>query len=110
MTVMTSGEKHIGMIVELDVCSIHPNAYNPNHMSEDDFQEFVKEVRHLGRLPKPIIVRKNGEGHEIIDGEHGWRAAKEVGLKTVPSEVLEADNFEARRQTTRYCSVACSGR
>ncbi len=79
--------------------SIHPNDYNPNRMTDEEYAELVMEVKHLGRLPKPVIVRPNGDGYQIVDGEHGWRAAQEVGLAEIPCEVIEADDFEARRQT-----------
>ena len=78
---------------------LSPNDYNPNRMSDTEFAELVTEVRHLGRLPKPLVIRPNGEGFVIIDGEHGWRAAKEVGLSEIPCEVIDVDDFEAMRQT-----------
>ena len=78
---------------------IEPNNYNPNRMDDAGFAELIEEVRHLGRLPKPIIVRPIGSGYVIVDGEHGWRAAVELGFEEVPVEVTEVDDFEARRQT-----------
>jgi ParB/RepB/Spo0J family partition protein len=78
---------------------IDPNGYNPNAMTDAEFAELVEEVRHLGRIPKPVIVRPAGLRFLIIDGEHGWRAAKTVGLSEIPCEVIEADDFEAMRQT-----------
>jgi hypothetical protein len=45
-----------------------------------------------------VVVRQNEDGFEIVDGEHGWRAAKEVGLATIACEVIEADDFEAMRR------------
>lgn len=77
-----------------------PNDYNPNRMTHEGFAELVAEIRHLGRLPKPVIVRSNESGKfAIVDGEHGWRASKEVGLSEIPVEILDIDGFEARRQT-----------
>ncbi len=79
---------------------LDPNDYNPNQMTEERFAELVTEIQHLGRLPKPIVARANGKGRfTIVDGEHGWRAAQKAGLKQVNVEVIEADDFEARRQT-----------
>ena len=83
----------------LPAASLCTNDYNPNQMNDEEFAELVAEVRHLGRLPKPVVVRQNGEGYVIVDGEHGWRAAGEVGLSDVLCEVVEADDFEAMRQT-----------
>jgi ParB/RepB/Spo0J family partition protein len=81
------------------VAGLVPNDWNPNEMDSEGFAELVEEVRHLGRLPKPVVVRSNGDGYAIVDGEHGWQAAKEVGLAEVDVEVIEADDFEAMRQT-----------
>ena len=83
----------------LPVSSLSANTYNPNVMTDDEFAELVAEVRHLGRLPKPVVVQSRGEGYLIVDGEHGWRAAKDVGLTDVPCEVIDVDDFEAMRQT-----------
>lgn len=83
----------------LPVAQLKPNSYNPNQMSDEAFDQYAAEVKHLGRIPKPIVVRAQGEGHEIVDGEHGWRAAKEAGLTEVLCEVIDCDDFEARRQT-----------
>jgi ParB/RepB/Spo0J family partition protein len=85
--------------VLLPVASLVANDYNPNEMTTEQMAELVAEVRHLGRLPKPVIVRPNGAGYVIVDGEHGWRAAQTVGLTDVPCEIVEVDEFEARRQT-----------
>ncbi|MCE9554760.1 MAG: ParB/RepB/Spo0J family partition protein [Planctomycetes bacterium] len=77
---------------------IRPNPYNPNRMTKSKFLEYVAEAIHLGRLPKPLIVRQVDDYFEIIDGEHGWDVAVEVGFEAVLCEVIEADDFEAMRQ------------
>ena len=74
----------------LPISSLCANSYNPNEMSNEEFAELVAEVRHLGRLPKPVVVQRNGDGYMIVDGEHGWRAAGEVGLTDVLCEVFPA--------------------
>ncbi len=79
--------------------ALRPNDYNPNRMAGSEFAELVEEVRHLGRLPKPVVVREAEGGYLIVDGEHGWRAATEAGLAEIACEVIEADDFEAMRQT-----------
>lgn len=86
-------------VTHLPTDQLQPNDYNPNCMTDDEFAELVEEVRHLGRLPKPVVVREVEDGYLIVDGEHGWRAACEVGLAEIPCEVIEADDFEAMRQT-----------
>src|SRR5262249_8399379 len=85
--------------VMLPTASLHANGYNPNAMTTAEFVELIAEVRHLGRLPNPLVVRAATDGYLIVDGEHGWRAAQKVGFAAVPCEIVEADDFEARRQT-----------
>jgi len=87
------------MFMSLATASLRPNHYNPNQMSSTAFDELVAEVAHLRRCPKPIVVRRDGDGWVIVDGEHGWRAAQEVGLSEVTCEVVDLDGFEAMRQT-----------
>ena len=74
--------------------------YNPNILPEDDFQALCSEVQRCGRIMKPIIVRRLADGtNVVIDGEHNLRAARAAGLDAVPIEVMEVDDFAARRET-----------
>jgi ParB family chromosome partitioning protein len=95
----TEAAKSCAAITVLPVDRLHPNEYNPIRMTKAEYAELVAEVRHLNRLPKPVVVRPNGDGYTIVDGEHGWRAANDVGLSEVPCEVIDADDFECMRQT-----------
>ena len=73
--------------------------YNPNTMSKAAFEALVAEVREKGRLMKPVVCRGEDSQLIIVDGHFNWTAARIAGLPTVPIEVIEADEFEARRQT-----------
>lgn len=86
-------------VVSLAVSKLRPNDYNPNEMNSVEFAELVAEIEHLGHLPQNIIVRQDGTDYIIVDGEHGWRAAQKVGLAEVSCEIIDADDFEAMRQT-----------
>jgi len=46
--------------------------------------ELIEQVRSLG-VVRPISVRKDNGAFSIIDGERRYRAAKTVGLKTIPA-------------------------
>lgn len=81
---------------------ITPNSWNPNEMTSEEFAELVQEVKHLGKPPKPIVVREKGDGIEIVDGEHSYKALKELGIKELKSEwyeLVSLDDVEAKRQT-----------
>lgn len=99
MTVDTAAVTPDVVTCVLPVEALHPNDYNPNRMTQAEHAELLAEVRHLGRVPKPIVVRPAGDGYVIVDGEHGWRAAREAGLAEIPCEVIVVDDFEAMRQT-----------
>lgn len=89
----------VGELLMIPVQALAANEYNPNRMTDSEFAELVAEIEHLGRVPKPIVARPNGEAYLIVDGEHCWRAAQEAGLSEVACEVIEVDEFEAMRQT-----------
>jgi ParB family transcriptional regulator, chromosome partitioning protein len=58
-----------------------------------ELKSLVASIRETGII-QPIVVRKTEEGFEIIAGERRWRAAQEVGLKTVPVVIREAKDVE----------------
>ena len=89
----------MSVITSINPADLRPNEYNPNSMTAVEFAELVAEVKRLGRLPKAVIARRDDQGLIVVDGEHGWRAACAVGLESIPVEVIDADDFEAMRQT-----------
>jgi len=86
-------------IKQIEISKIKPNSYNPNRMTEEKYKELVEEIKHLGRIPKPLIIDTN---YIIIDGEHTYKASKELKLKEAPCEIVEVDDFEKRRLTYKY--------
>lgn len=58
-----------------------PNEINPNRMSPEKFGAFVGTIKRWGQT-RPIQVAPLEKGkYEIIDGEHVYRAMKELGLE-----------------------------
>ncbi|MBN1471368.1 MAG: ParB/RepB/Spo0J family partition protein [Syntrophaceae bacterium] len=75
--------------------ALRPNRYQPRKTFNDERQkELVASIKNSGII-QPIIVRKAGNGYEIIAGERRWRAAQAAGLKDVPVVVREATDMEA---------------
>jgi len=76
---------------------ITPNPSQPRkHFDESRLQELAESIREKGIL-EPLIVRRVGQGYELIVGERRWRAAQRAGLKEVPvlvKEVAGRDAFE----------------
>lgn len=60
---------------------------NPNEMTADQMASLIEFMRHEGYL-QPLHIRPMDDGkYEIIDGHHRVRAAKELGLTTLPAVV-----------------------
>jgi ParB family transcriptional regulator, chromosome partitioning protein len=47
---------------------------------------------------QPVLVRETGEGFELIAGERRWRAARRVGLQTIPAIIRHADDASSLQQ------------
>jgi ParB family transcriptional regulator, chromosome partitioning protein len=73
--------------VELD--SIVPGSMQPRtHFDEASLQSLAESIRSHG-IVQPLLVRRRGDGYELIAGERRWRAAKIAGLAKVPVVVKE---------------------
>jgi len=81
------------------VDSIKPNSYNPNRQDDNDFQLLLRSMREDG-FTQPIVVQEGT--NEIVDGEHRWRAAREIGLPTIPVVFVDMTPEQMRIATLRH--------
>lgn len=71
---------------------VKPNPNQPRtHFNETELRELSESIKAHGVL-QPLIVRKQGDGFEIIAGERRYQAAKLAGLTEVPVTIKEADD------------------
>jgi ParB family chromosome partitioning protein len=78
-----------------EIEEITPNPYQPRHHVRDRaLDELVESVREKGVL-QPLLVRKAGQGYQLIAGERRWRAAQMAGLQRVPVIIKESTEPEA---------------
>jgi len=85
-------------ILELSVKNIIPNEYQPRRVFNDTaLNDLVSSVKEKGVI-QPVIVRKTaGSVYQLIAGERRWRAARTVGLVTIPAivkDVAPAESLE----------------
>jgi len=77
---------------------IRANPWNCNHMGENEQQSLRQRL--IAQDPKtlePLMVRLMPDGYyELVDGEHRWRIAKEIGWIEIEVFVLEADDLTAK--------------
>lgn len=64
--------------------------------AEKKYTELVASIKENG-IRVPIMVVAKGNGYEVVGGRHRFRAAQELGLKTVPISIHE----DAKTKTDR---------
>jgi ParB family chromosome partitioning protein len=80
---------------EIPLDRIRPNPRQPRkHFDPEALSELTNSIRISGVI-QPIVVRRSGDGYELIAGERRWRAAKEAGLDRVPAVVRDATNVQS---------------
>jgi ParB/RepB/Spo0J family partition protein len=77
----------VAQLLAVDQVLADPN--QPRKVDEAALKELADSIRADGLL-SPILVKPNGKGFYIVDGERRYRAAKLAGLKEVPV-IVRAD-------------------
>jgi len=79
-------------VIEIPVEEIVPNPHQPrHHFAAADLDDLISSIKEHGIL-QPLIVShcEQDNSYELIAGERRWRAAKALGLKSVPAIVRDA--------------------
>ena len=88
---------------EIPISAIRPNRFQPrDYFDEEALGALADSIREVGVL-QPVLVRPVGEPstdgadeeYELIAGERRWRAARRVGLQTIPALIRETDDAAA---------------
>ena len=88
-----------GGLEQVPVSAISPNKYQPrSHFDEEELTSLAESIRAVGVL-QPVLLRPTGEGtYELIAGERRWRAARRVGLQSIPALVRETADTQSLEQ------------
>jgi ParB family chromosome partitioning protein len=74
---------------EVDLDSIVPGSMQPRtRFDEESLEKLAESIRSHG-IVQPLLVRRRGDGFELIAGERRWRAARLAGMTRVPVVVKE---------------------
>jgi len=74
---------------EVEIDSIVPGPMQPRtHFDETALESLAESIRSHG-IVQPLLVRRKGDGYELVAGERRWRAAKLAGIARVPVVVRE---------------------
>lgn len=81
--------------LEIPIERVHPNPRQPRKRFDSTaLNELAESIKASGVI-QPIVVRKLGDGYELIAGERRWRAAKQAGLDRIPAVVREVTNAQS---------------
>ena len=82
-------------VQEIPLADLELNPFQPRkHFNEAALEELASTIREHGILT-PVVVRRVGDGFQIIAGERRIRAARLAGLTHVPTIVREASDSQA---------------
>lgn len=88
-------------IQRINIKQLKPAAYNPRKISDKAFEDLKESLRRF-ELVDPLIVNSSPERQNIIIGGHQrYRAAKDLGHKTVPVVYVELDEARERELNLR---------
>lgn len=80
--------------MKVPIEKIKPNPNQPRiHFNETELNELCESIREHGVL-QPLLVRKKGNGYEIIAGERRYQASKLADLTELPVIVKDVNDEE----------------
>lgn len=81
-------------VESIPVDAISPNPNQPRKAFEiNRLHELSVSLRQTGIL-QPVVVRRTGNGFQLVVGERRWRAAKLAGLERIPAVIRETSDAE----------------
>jgi ParB family chromosome partitioning protein len=98
-TSLTVGGKEVGQQNEIDINLISPNPKQPRTVfDEAALKELMVSIKEIGILQPPVVREVSDGRYELIMGERRYRAAKAVGLKTIPVIIRQTPDNELLRE------------
>lgn len=86
---LLGGSEVAGGVTELDIAAIRPNPFQPRtSMDSVALEELRDSIRAHGVL-QPVVVRRVGQGYELIAGERRWRASQLAKKTRIPAIVRD---------------------
>ncbi len=92
--------------IKVRIDLVVPNPWNPNVQSKEMFEKEKKSIQELGLLGSILVREKPAtEGstimiYEILDGEHRWKAAKELSYTEITVENIGKISDEKTKMLT----------
>jgi len=81
--------------VTLPLAELSEAPWNANTMDEKMFDRLQESVRRYG-LVENLVVRRTGQGYEVLSGNQRLRVLRALGHECVPCVVVDLDDANAR--------------
>lgn len=95
LPVHVPGEGEVMQVLQVSPERVDPNPRQPRiAFNEEKLGELKQSIAQYGILEPLIVTEQDGGRFELIAGERRLRAAKALGLLTVPVVVRHADDLE----------------
>jgi hypothetical protein len=65
--------------------------------SKANVKKIVAGLKQGDKLP-PLLVRKYKDGYQVLDGHHRFWAYKLLGVKSIPAQIVPAEDIEEKGQ------------
>ena len=91
-----NADQVVGNVIELAIEQIEVNPFqHRTQFNEESLKELAGSIQELGII-QPITVRKTAfNAFQLVSGERRFRAAKMIGLATIPAYVRIANDQES---------------
>ncbi len=89
----TPGESESLVDVPIEQITVNPQQPRKIFVPEA-LDELAASIKSSGVI-QPVVVRRVGQGYQLIAGERRWRAARQAGLERIPAVVREATDAES---------------
>ena len=98
-TSLTVGGEEVATQNEVALSDISPNPRQPRtYFDQEALNELIASIKEIGILQPPVVRQVGPSKYELIMGERRFRAAKAVGLKTIPVIIRQTADNELLRE------------
>jgi ParB family chromosome partitioning protein len=98
-TSLTVGGNEVAQQNEVSIDSISPNPKQPRTVfNEEAMAELVASIKEIGILQPPVVRQTSPGRYELVMGERRFRAAKLVGLRSIPVIIRQTPDNELLRE------------
>ncbi len=74
---------------EIELSRISPNPFQPRReFAEEELKNLADSIAQSG-LMQPILLRRHGDGYQIVSGERRFRAFRSLGRERIPALVRD---------------------